>query len=153
MDKKAFIASGALLLYFKQGLNRDFDPIIYKYAGQYGIDPDLVKAIIWKESNFRDRAHAKTDKEDSRGLMQINAPTARALGYDPDDLWNPDTNIQCGCKLLAELKDRYDTLFDIISAYNAGRPIWQNFDSYVWIVFGRYLALKGDTLTGGAFWI
>lgn len=81
----------------------------------------LVKALIKVESGFNPRAHRETEREDSRGLMQINAPTARALGVtDLDTLFDSGTNIETGNRLLDELESRYDILQDVIAAWNAG---------------------------------
>jgi soluble lytic murein transglycosylase-like protein len=95
--------------------------MIKRHALAYGHDSDMIKAIIRVESNFNPNAH-NTTGEDSRGLGQINAPTARALGViDLNTLFDPETNILTICDLLSDLKRRYTDTSDIIAAYNAGR--------------------------------
>lgn len=81
----------------------------------------LVKAIIRIESDFNPLAH-NTAGEDSRGLGQINAPTARALGCrDLATLFDPRTNIEFINRVLDDLERRGLTdPADLLAAYNAG---------------------------------
>ncbi len=99
-----------------------YDPHIRAMAEQKGVDPVLVKAIIYCESRFHWRA---TSKAKARGLMQVIDPTASRLGgasnarglgnYDPLD------NIALGVEYIARLQTRYQgNLFKITAAYNAG---------------------------------
>src|SRR4051794_2029250 len=50
------------------------DSLIREVAGQEGVDPMLVKAIIWRESRFD--AH-KIGSAGERGLMQVTERAAR----------------------------------------------------------------------------
>jgi len=122
----------------------EFDSLINKISRAYGNNPALVKAIISAESSFNPSAH-NTRGEDSRGLGQINADTARALGvHDLTTLFEPETNVMVMNKLLVDLKNRYSHILDIISAYNAGRPLLKDGfyvnSNYVLKVYSRYLA-------------
>ena len=36
-----------------------YDPIIVNAARRYGVDPALVKAVVWKESRFNPRARPR----------------------------------------------------------------------------------------------
>jgi len=129
-------------------LKTKWDPVIAEICPQYNVPFALVKAIMRKESNFNPKAHRKTEKEDSYGLMQLNWPTATALGYvgARDGLFDPRTNINLACKLLRELMQRYPAnIMDVIAAYNAGSvrylksaPLYIN-SGYVTDVYARYL--------------
>jgi soluble lytic murein transglycosylase-like protein len=58
--------------------------------------------------------------------MQISSPgTAQQLGYggNPDGLFDPDTNINLGTKLIGQLRRTYgEDVKRVYSAYNSGRP-------------------------------
>ena len=122
-----------------------YDDLIKLISNDHGNNPNLVKAIIKIESNFNTMAH-NTRGEDSRGLGQINAPTALALGVtDLDSLFKPEINIVVMNQLLTDLKKRYQTTQDIIAAYNAGKVrmtkkgYYRN-TAYVINVYSRFLA-------------
>jgi tetratricopeptide (TPR) repeat protein len=81
-----------------------FDPIIEKYAHSYGLDPQLVKAIIKVESDFDTRCVSRAD---ARGLMQIVREdwddTVKRIGvkWDFDEhVFEPEKNIRVGCHYL-----------------------------------------------------
>lgn len=146
MEKTELIFLGAgLYILIRINLKTDFDEIIKKISEKHGNNPFLVKAIIWKESGFNPKAH-NTTGEDSRGLGQINAPTARALGVtNLDLLFVPDYNIEIMNKLLKQLKNRFDSIFDMIAAYNAGNVKYSAMgfyinSGYVLDVYSRYIA-------------
>jgi tetratricopeptide (TPR) repeat protein len=82
----------------------DFDPLIEKYARTYGLDPQLVKAIIKVESDFNTRCVSRAD---ARGLMQIVREdwndTTRRIGVNWDfdvHAFEPEKNIRVGCHYL-----------------------------------------------------
>ena len=49
------------------------EDIIRQQAAEKGVPPDLIAAVIYSESRFRDQ----TSKAGARGLMQITPATAR----------------------------------------------------------------------------
>ncbi|MBA7624764.1 Membrane-bound lytic murein transglycosylase C [subsurface metagenome] len=123
-----------------------YDDLIKDISRKYGNNPQLIKALIKIESNFNPNAHRVTSKEDSRGLGQINKPTAIALGViNLNYLFDPAYNIDIMNRLLLDLKKRYTSTTDIIAAYNAGtvrktkQGIYIN-SSYVLNVYSRFLA-------------
>jgi soluble lytic murein transglycosylase len=99
--------------------------IIFRYSEKYGVDPYLIAAIIRAESKFY---HKATSRKDARGLMQISPITgmwaAEVLGiegYDPEMLYEPETNIMIGCWYVHMLKKEFgDNLRTVIAAYNGG---------------------------------
>ncbi len=93
-------------------------------AGERGLDPSFVAALIRQESNFDPAAVSSVG---ARGLMQlmptVGARLAQALGYpvwDPVLLYQPDVSLQLGTAHLRELTGRYDQPVRILAAYNAG---------------------------------
>lgn len=91
-------------------------------AEQYGLDPDIVKAIIKIESNGNPQAVG--DNGQSIGLMQIQPKWHKAridrLGIT--DLKDPKQNLTVGCDILAELLDTYGNYHMALAAYNTGSP-------------------------------
>jgi soluble lytic murein transglycosylase len=100
------------------------EDIIRQQASEKDVPPDLIAAVIYAESRFRDQ----TSRAGARGLMQITRPTAdeieRLSGgstFEYDDLADPDINIRYGTFYLRHLLDIYDgNQVAAIAAYNAG---------------------------------
>ena len=147
MNRKSKIALIFLIgILLKMKFATDYDKMIFDISKQYGVNGNLVKAIIKAESNFNPSVQVKTDRENSRGLMQINQPTALGLGLKEDrlhTLFNPETNIHYGALLLKQLKKRYKNFKDVIAAYNYGsvKKINNKYinEKYVNKVFDNYL--------------
>lgn len=97
-----------------------FNPIIARYAAQYGVPAALAHAVIRVESNYRPSALGSAGEV---GLMQIKPATARMLGYSGSakGLYDPDTNIRWGMKYLSQAHSLGggDTCGTILR-YNAG---------------------------------
>jgi soluble lytic murein transglycosylase len=99
--------------------------LLYKYAGEYKIDPLLIAAIIKCESAFNPIA---TSKVGAKGLMQMMPKTAEELAHElnidyvnEDELYKPEVNIQFGFYYIMKLQKRYkDNLVFVLAAYNAG---------------------------------
>ncbi len=95
--------------------------LINASAQEFGLDPLLVTAVIWKESTFNPNAVSGSD---ARGLMQLlpttAAEVARKLKMPPPDLYDPATNIRLGSKYLADLKRQFGNSELALAAYNAG---------------------------------
>uniref|UniRef100_A0A7C4TCX9 Lytic transglycosylase domain-containing protein n=1 Tax=candidate division WOR-3 bacterium TaxID=2052148 RepID=A0A7C4TCX9_UNCW3 len=97
----------------------DYDEIIAYYGKIYGVDPELVKLIIEKESKFNPRAVSKSG---AMGLMQLMPETAQKLGVrDPFD---PRQNIEGGIRFLRNLFDMFGGDLELtLAAYHAGPGI------------------------------
>jgi soluble lytic murein transglycosylase-like protein len=93
-----------------------YDAAIDDAATRYGVEPELVKAVVRAESGFN--RHAISPKG-ARGLMQLMPQTARRHGVmNPFDATE---NIAGGVKHLRMLLDRYGkNLPWALAAYNAG---------------------------------
>jgi len=104
------------------GLWYAYDRHIRSMAESKGVDPVLVKAIIYCESRFHWQA---TSKKKARGLMQVIDTTASSMGGVSDARglgnYDPIDNIALGITYLAKLQTRYrGNLIKIAAAYNAG---------------------------------
>lgn len=106
-----------------------YDAIIRSVARRLGIDPMLVKAVIWRESRFRP---GKMGQDGERGLMQLTEAAAsewvkatKVEGFTAEELFDPKVNIEAGAWLLARALKRYETkdnpLPFALAEYNAGR--------------------------------
>ena len=87
---------------------KKYSDIVEKYAAEYGLDENLVYAMIKAESNFNPNA---VSNKDARGLMQISESTglwgAEELNipdYTNDSLFDPEINIKIGCCQLLDLR-------------------------------------------------
>lgn len=93
----------------------DFDAYIDIYASKYGIDKDLVHAVIQVESDYNPWA---VSRKGAIGLMQLHPDTANDLGvHNP---FNVESNLEGGIKYLKDMLDRYGDLRKALAAYNAG---------------------------------
>lgn len=112
-----------------------FYPVKYKDAivessNRHNVDPRLTCAIIKCESNWNEKAESRVG---AKGLMQVMRETAGILTsvvdtsvYDPDNLTDPETNIEYGAAYLGNLRmllggetgEAPDEA--VIAAYNAG---------------------------------
>jgi soluble lytic murein transglycosylase len=106
-----------------------YDDLISSTAQRHGVDPLLVKAVIWQESRFHPQ---KIGGHGERGLMQVTEPAAqdwvKAEGIEtfvPQDLLDPKTNIEVGTwylgRALKHWSAQEDPLPFALGEYNAGR--------------------------------
>ncbi len=95
-----------------------YEPIIHKHARTYGVDPNLIKAVMAAESGFNASA---VSPKNAQGLMQVIPPTAARYGVTVTQLMNPERNIYAGVRYLADLSRMFKGRPElIIAAYNAG---------------------------------
>lgn len=100
------------------------EDIIRQQAAEKDVPADLIAAVIYAESRFRDQ----TSSAGARGLMQITPETGNTIEqlsggetFTTDDLSDPDINIRYGTYLLHDLLVRYDNnVVAALAAYNAG---------------------------------
>ncbi len=106
-----------------------FDAPIRRAAARYGVSPALVKAVVWRESNFDPTAVGKAGEI---GLMQLMddaahewAGATRLTEFAHEHVFDPGTNTLAGSYYLAKLLRRYaatdNPLPYALSDYNAGR--------------------------------
>ena len=188
--------------------NPDIKAAIEKASERYGIDEDLIAAIIETESSWETNAHryepnyqldelegtawenddawmdegksieqwfsenpkrkeieyaniiknypqknlddivAQTRVSASYGLMQVLYTTGHDFCKykgDPEGLYEPEVNIDCGAKYIKWQLERYKNQIDAVSAYNGGNSIWDsNYQNreYTANVMGYYNAYQ-----------
>jgi soluble lytic murein transglycosylase len=100
------------------------EDIIRQQAREKDVPADLIAAVIYNESRFRDQ----TSHAGARGLMQITPSTAKVIEslsggqtFNFDDLSDPDINIRYGTFYLHYLIQKFgDNEIAALAAYNAG---------------------------------
>ncbi|MFZ5806640.1 MAG: lytic transglycosylase domain-containing protein [Verrucomicrobiota bacterium] len=106
-----------------------YDQYIAEAAAKYDIHPELIRAVIWKESAFDERAVGLAQE---RGLMQVTpvagqewAKAQKIADFEPDLLFQPRTNIHAGAWYLGRALDRWYQADEpevfALAEYNAGR--------------------------------
>jgi soluble lytic murein transglycosylase len=110
-------------------LDHSQDVPIRAAALHYGVEPALVKAIVWRESHFNPRARGLARE---LGLMQLRSDAAlewaaaeQVSGFDHSQCLDPATNTLAGTWYLRRLLKRYaqtdNPLPYALADYNAGR--------------------------------
>lgn len=123
------LSCAVLMLKWYSGREHHFDPHILAASRQYGVDPALVKAVVWRESGFDNAAEGGAGE---LGLMQLReaaagewAAAAKVPRFAFDDLRNAHTNTLAGTWYLSRLLKRYahtdDPVPYALADYNAGR--------------------------------
>mgnify|MGYP003115145278 FL=1 len=107
---------------------------------EYGVDYEMVKAVIQTESDWN---HKAVSTSGAIGLMQVLPSTAKSEFNTPkQDLFDPYVNVTVGIKYLSQLNDRFDDLESTLTAYSHGptatkkySPTYVNNNFYVKRVF------------------
>lgn len=97
---------------------------VNRFAGLYGVDPTLIRAVIHAESAFRPEA---VSPKGAGGLMQLMPATAAR--FDVVDRFDPEDNIAGGVAYLALLLDMFQGDRELaVAAYNAGEGAVKRYD-------------------------
>lgn len=110
-------------------LETRYDALIDRAARDNGVDPDLVKAVIWRESKFK---RSRRGDKGEIGLMQI-MPKFAAVEWAKEKkrpvpseaaLFDPELNIEIGTWFLSRALKRWNKYREKIALalceYNAG---------------------------------
>lgn len=90
--------------------------IIADAGSKYGVDPNLIAAMAFRESRFDSRA---VSRRGAQGVMQLMPRTAKSLGVK--DAFDPRANVFGATKYLRSLLDRFNGDLELtLAAYNAG---------------------------------
>jgi soluble lytic murein transglycosylase len=106
-----------------------YDELIANIARNDGVDPFLIRALIWRESRFNPLTHGSADE---RGLMQVRPDVGQAWAkankiedFKDDDLYDPETNIRVGAwylnRAIKHWSQTDDPVTFALAEYNAGR--------------------------------
>lgn len=101
-------------------LDDDLQQFVAEAGKTYGIDPALILAVIWRESDFD--PDDISDDGKTFGLMGVMASehTDRCMRLGVYNLRNPYQNIVAGTDILAELYADYGDWARVLSFYNGG---------------------------------
>jgi len=114
---------------WREWLEHSQDEPIRTAAKRYGIEPALVKAVVWRESHFHPRSRGRAGEI---GLMQLRevpaqewAVAERLPAFEHAHCFDPQTNTLAGSWYLRKLLKRYsqtdNPLPYALADYNAGR--------------------------------
>ena len=118
-----------LMEFLSWGGYHRYDIFIVAASERHGIEPELIKAIIWRESRFHPH---KVGTQGERGLMQVTEKAAedwakaeRVATFLPTDLFDPKVNIDAGTwyisRALTHWASKDDPVPFALAEYNAGR--------------------------------
>jgi hypothetical protein len=98
------------------GLFPHLRELILPAASKYGVEPELVVAVIWAESSGDPNA---VSTRGAKGLMQLMPDTARELGVAR--VLDPQENVEGGTRYLRRMLDAHEGDLSLaLAAYNAG---------------------------------
>lgn len=120
-DLENFIASN----YTNGKLQVPYVEIFKKYASTSGFDWELLAAIAFCESRFKNNLVSRFG---ASGIMQVMPSSARAVGVNDDALQDPDTNVKAAVKIMLsmwkalenKIADPEERLKFMIASYNSG---------------------------------
>lgn len=133
---RIIILSGLILLiavacYFLWNNRREHrqDKVILAAAKRYGVEPALIKAVVWRETKFNPNAKGRAGEI---GLMQIMESAAldwasaeKIYPFEHENLFDPAMNTSAGAWYLKKLLKRYTQTDNpvpyALADYNAGR--------------------------------
>ncbi len=97
-------------------INERIDTAISISSKKYGVDENLIRAIIKVESNFNPNTVSKAG---AKGLMQLMPENCKDLGIS--DPFNIEQNIDGGTRHIKEYLDKYNGDVEMaLMAYNGG---------------------------------
>jgi cell wall-associated NlpC family hydrolase len=126
-----------------------YSSMITAAAKQAGIDPALLGAVAWTESNFNPSAVSPAG---AVGIVQLMPATARGLGVNASD---PASALAGGARYLKSMLNQFGGNTSLaLAAYNAGPtavrqaggiPPYAETQNYVRTVEGRMSTLRGSS--------
>jgi len=107
-----------------------FETVLMKYCTRYGIDINLVKAVMMAESqmkHFNAEGEVITSNKGAVGIMQVMPATGEGMGFS--NLQDMEENIHAGVKYLSMMMRRFhNNVILATAAYNAGPGAVERYD-------------------------
>lgn len=127
-EEQRLLKIEAILKKYKTGLSPRSQTVlarqIYEESHTYGYDPELILALVVRESSFYNWSRSR---KGALGLMQILPTTGREVAkakripwQGRKTLFDPQINIKLGTHYLASLHARFGSLAVALTAYNYG---------------------------------
>lgn len=119
------------------------EELCFDEAGNdYGINPQILRAIAAVESNYNPRAvNRNKNGTYDFGIMQINSRWGYSLGIDWwNTLGDPCNNIKGGAMILAQCMKQYGYSWEAIGCYNSRTPSKR--DKYALTVFRKLQEIR-----------
>jgi soluble lytic murein transglycosylase-like protein len=96
--------------------DKAYEDLIQEAGSTYGVDPDLIRAVMRTESAFDPTVVSPVG---AMGLMQLMPEVAQE--FDVTDPFDPRQNIMAGTRLLRRLLNSHDGNIALtLASYNAG---------------------------------
>ena len=113
--------SASRVAYSGPSCQSHINEVIERQSARHDVSPELIRAVVAQESGGNPGAMSKAG---AIGLMQLMPDTARSLGVNPYDM---EQNVDGGIRYLKEMAKRFDSLDEVLAAYNAGPGAVQKF--------------------------
>lgn len=116
--------AGSFKTVMKLSYPKKYGEFVEKYSAEYGVDEELLYAVIRTESSFNPSAVSSAN---AVGLTQITPETLDWLKFklgEEDEsvsLLDPETSIKYGAFFLGYLLDEFESTDTALAAYHAGR--------------------------------
>jgi hypothetical protein len=95
----------------------DIQVLVRRIARELGVDEELAYELVKRESNFNPRAVSHAG---AVGLAQLMPDTARELGLNESNWFDPEQNVRAGLGYYKQQLERFGTPELALAAYNAG---------------------------------
>ena len=145
LEPSAQTKTPALLNVGQPVTGNPYSDLINRFSLRHGLPPKLVAAVMIAESSFNPSA---VSHKGAQGLMQVMPNTARYLGYEPEEMFDPEKAIEAGTRYLAEQLIEFRRVDLALAAYNAGPdavrkygnkvPPYAETQNYVSKILSRY---------------
>lgn len=114
----------AVYLSRERGVISVYDNLFKNASAITGWDWKLIAAQCYQESAFDPNARSYVG---ARGLMQLMPRTAESLGVQPEEICNPEKNVDAAARHILKLekqffdiKDRTERIKFVLASYNGG---------------------------------
>lgn len=122
----------------------EYQKYIMEISEQYGICPELIMAIVERESS----GQADVEAGGCKGLMQVSDRWHRdrmeRLGVT--DIYDPYGNILVGTDYLAELRDEYGDLPMVLMKYNGSSDARSRWESGEYTEYATEIMARAEEL-------